>query len=877
MSEVMRPNTTNLNDCGCCEGITAETPLRIDNRPGLAALAYRIGQQPSFKQSMLASLSVTPNERLRTLATREDDDFGVALIDAWSTTLDVLTFYQERLANESYLRTATERASLLYLARTIGYELRPGVAATTALAFTLEDAPGAPPEATIDIGVKAQSVPGPGEQAQVFETVEQIVGRAAWNAIRPRQTAPQALSADMTTLWLAGTDANLKPGDPLLVVAPGGSGMAQALRRVGAVAKDEDNKCTGLTLEPPDDSPVTAGSNLAPGVWALRVRAAPFGHNAPKKAIRDASGNITDYEEWDLNEPDTNLIALDAVYDQVTQGSWAVIDRPNSVWFADSGVLFSGVRAVPSLLGGVSLNSGLSFDTGALSQLATGPLVDIVFGRRRRRVFAHVTAARATSRADYGIAARVTQLTLDQDWQVNDLDFAIVRETVIYTQSEQLTPGEAPLGEALPRNAIALSGDYSALAKGRLIVVSGQLAGSASDSPTVSEVATIDGVTTSGGRTTLALLRDLANSYRRSTVTINANVARATHGETVGEVLGSGGSQPYQRFTLRQAPLTYLSASTPSGADSTLEVRANGVLWHEVPTLYGRRANERVYITRASDDGKTTVQFGDGRSGARLPSGSDNVRAVYRKGSGAAGNVKAGQISLLMSRPLGVRAVVNPEAPTGGVDAEQRDGARRNAPLTTLTLDRIVSLQDYEDFARAFRGVGKALATWTWDGQTRGVFVTVAGVGGAPLSASSATYGNLLAAMRAAGDPYVPLRVQSYLARAFRIDALVTKDPDYTADQVAQGVRLALLDAFSFDAREFGQPVALSEIMAVIQSVPGVVAVDINALGRSDGVGGDGLKNRLPAARPQLGDGASVAPAELLTLDPNAIEIAVQA
>src|SRR5712691_9323287 len=129
----------NLNDCGCCEGVTAETPLRIDNRPGLAAIAYRIGQQTAFKRSMLASLSATPNERLRALATREGDDYSIALLDAWATTLDVLTFYQERLANESYLRTATERASLLYLARTIGYELRPGIAAATALAFTIED------------------------------------------------------------------------------------------------------------------------------------------------------------------------------------------------------------------------------------------------------------------------------------------------------------------------------------------------------------------------------------------------------------------------------------------------------------------------------------------------------------------------------------------------------------------------------------------------------------------------------------------------------------------------------------------------------------------------------------------------------------------
>ena len=63
---------------------------------------------------------------------------------------DVLTFYQERVANESYLRTATERVSLQEMAKLIGYRLRPGVAAETRLAFALETPktppPGLPPE-----------------------------------------------------------------------------------------------------------------------------------------------------------------------------------------------------------------------------------------------------------------------------------------------------------------------------------------------------------------------------------------------------------------------------------------------------------------------------------------------------------------------------------------------------------------------------------------------------------------------------------------------------------------------------------------------------------------------------------------------------------
>ena len=131
----------NQHTCGCCAGRTAQTARELSNRPGLTAIAYRVGTQAQFKQRMLAPLGHWAGGA-GALQTREDDDFAIACLDAWATVADVLTFYQERLANEAYLRTATERLSLVHLARAIGYELQPGVAASTSLAFTLEEALG---------------------------------------------------------------------------------------------------------------------------------------------------------------------------------------------------------------------------------------------------------------------------------------------------------------------------------------------------------------------------------------------------------------------------------------------------------------------------------------------------------------------------------------------------------------------------------------------------------------------------------------------------------------------------------------------------------------------------------------------------------------
>jgi hypothetical protein len=187
-------NNQKLDTCGCCEEKLPDS--KLDNPPCQPMLAYRFDTHSTFLRRMLTNLPAQaipsgPNEgaqlfaKLNTLA---KEDPAVALLDAWATVADVLTFYQERIANEGYLRTATERRSVLELARAIGYELNPGVAASTFLGFTVEDAPGAPGYATIDRGTKVMSVPKQGKKPQIFETVEKIEARKEWNALKPKTT-----------------------------------------------------------------------------------------------------------------------------------------------------------------------------------------------------------------------------------------------------------------------------------------------------------------------------------------------------------------------------------------------------------------------------------------------------------------------------------------------------------------------------------------------------------------------------------------------------------------------------------------------------------------------------------------------------------------
>ena len=1103
--------------CGCCAGIQIVTPELEGNRPGLSAIAYRVGTHATFFETMLARLSnlsldvPAPGasgslERiypLKNLTTRELSDPSIALLDAWATVADVLTFYQERIANEGYLGTATERLSILELAKLIGYKLRPGVSASVFLALTVTDGFNG----TIPAGTRAQSIPGTNEKPRFFETSADLAARDVWNNLKPCLMRPQVITlandpgtdaATRDTLYLKGISSNLKTGDALLFVLGEGSGQ-QVLRMVESVSVQAQQNRTEVTLqEPPfqtqfgsqvidnvksavepfideaasifagtdaavqisniledliasveasdgtpeagaqlveavipqiqekhdlavrrgftrlepwtsdllstltillrdlpnlDINPVPPGgppfsatppavgtsplANLAAileplalprseqpanslrlartisrtfapqadtaprllatfkpavantiyrawagvatplsqaKVYAMRVKAAPFGNSAPLQAIVPATGSPVTYQEWTLSDNDNGfVISLDSTYDKILDGSWVAINRTDS----------------------------------HVKNPSQQPLI------------VQIDQAQTISRADYGMSARVAKLTLPDNWIAGfpipapDKDISVLRGTTVWAQPELLDLAEEPLDRDVEGNMIELADLYDGLESGRWIVVSGERtdipnttgvaaselvmvaaveqgsraplcasfpanyipfsqvfyttdANTAGDRLVVGELADdeqgyenlrqlipvpnvpnqqfcdqvqlatglyanayvpsaaerqgnfpdfegllVDPVTRQaykGGviprtklgkvfawrissaqvHTILTLANALAYTYDSSTVTIYGNVAKATHGQTVGEVLGNGnGSQSLQKFKLGQSPLTYLAAPTPAGAESTLVVRVNDIEWHEVDSLAALGPKDRDYTTKTDDAGKTSVIFGTGEHGARLPTGNANVKATYRYGIGKPGNVAARQISQLASQPLGLKGVINPLPASGGADRDSRDQARRNAPLAVEALDRLVSVEDYADFARTYAGIAKASSARLSDGRRLIVHVTVAGVDDISIDPTSDLYQNLVLALYQNGDPYVPIQVAVRKLKLLVISAGVKVLPDYQWESVEPKVRTALLSSFGFDRQALGQSAFLSEVIRTMQSVEGVSYVNV--------------------------------------------------
>ena len=180
-----------LTTCGCCKVEGSPTPEPIQNRPGLSSIHYRVGTYASFLLAMMEEIATTPELRER-LLTRSTDDFSIALLAMWAYVSDILTFYQERIANEAYLRTALLQESVVRLAALLDYKPAPGSAAEADLAFFLDKNK----QVQIPVGLRVQSVPGQNEKPQKFETLASIIAYAALNQVQifpqPQTYAPFA-------------------------------------------------------------------------------------------------------------------------------------------------------------------------------------------------------------------------------------------------------------------------------------------------------------------------------------------------------------------------------------------------------------------------------------------------------------------------------------------------------------------------------------------------------------------------------------------------------------------------------------------------------------------------------------------------------------
>jgi predicted phage baseplate assembly protein len=216
------------------------------------------------------------------------------------------------------------------------------------------------------------------------------------------------------------------------------------------------------------------------------------------------------------------------------------------------------------------------------------------------------------------------------------------------------------------------------------------------------------------------------------------------------------------------------------------------------------------------------IEFGDGTRGRRLPSGANNVRARYRLGTGLAGNLPAGRLEKpARPHPL-VDKVRQPSPSSGGGDMESASALKRNAPASVLTLERAVSADDYAHLATAHAAVWRARAFALPSALRRPrVEVVIVPAGGGALDERLAAA--LQSFLLAHSLPGIHIVLSEFGRVWLHLDiTLRIVSAEYDPQVVKAQAIARLTGAFALQQRNIGTPLYLSDVYAVIETIPGV-------------------------------------------------------
>ena len=844
--------TQSSHSGGSADSGAPAFPQSTANAPGLSEIQYRIGDFIAFRDRLLQALP--PETQLTTWRPSSDGDLALQLLEWQAYVCDVLTFYNERIANESYLRTAQLPESVSHLVQVLGYRPRPALGARGMLAALLS--PGARTPVQVPAGLQMQSKPGPGQTPQVYEVAKTASIGAPDLVIADVVPRDLRLVGSGPVLWLAGKVSGIKAGDRLLLVTAS-TLVSRTLGdyswiKVTAVtaAKDPLGKSvTQLSFSPVSVS-VQNGANSADYVLLRPRQSSPLWTYSSAKAITASSVQLAGLARGlafgSLMLIDIATAATDDIHTQVTNvidGGMALSDAVEKqlsemTSFEDDGlsgdfVLRSEVSNMPQaakevMWGGIKgkpvdppiPEPGIRLAANTRAGVVSSYAESVWYPASSNPASAPPSPAVAIPSATVGFAPPLpanmilpdaTNVTVRWDWiPVGTLVPVLTPADYAYADGDSLTPDASSSAQFPSVTTQVMLEDGAGSASTAV------LTGSA-NSPSTGQPSTAK----------LGPLSPPPAAPLSSPIDVFFNLVNVSQGKTVAsETLGGGDTRVSgQDFTLAKSPVTYFAdpaSVSGDGYSSTAQVSVNGVRWQEVRSFYDQSPTAQVFVLREDDSGQTHVTFGDGVNGARLPTGAGNVVATYRFGSGGEAP-SAETLTNVMTPTPGLKGFRNPLPPTGGTNADLPARLRQLAPASVLTLNRVVSIDDFAAVAATASGVTQSAASFAFDplSQRPKATVWVAGDQGAVTSA--------IAALAGAGAPMGDVRVLPATPIVATLTVNFIRDPRYGEAAVEQALRTALVDPdagiLGANVVRIGQGVYESQIAAACLAVPGVAAV----------------------------------------------------
>jgi len=821
-------------------------PRRADNRAGLPRIAYRIGRYADFVEAMTRNLDAAPE--LAAWTHRDADDPGIALLEGAAILGDILSFYQEHYANEAYLRTAAWRESVAELVRLTGYRLALGIGGRATFAFEARGGKPVTIRAGFPVKAELEDVEVPADfQTDAELTAWPHLGR--FNLYRPRvyaaTLAAGAMAFELASVAGASDSASLaafelKVGDRLLLQPPEpgwtSSGSTLTAQKAPQVVKVKTvTRLLGRVLVD-IDAPILQAWNQPVAAYRINRTFRHFGHHAPAKTITndtDNSGTIT------------GAIESDTFFERHVYANHDCANTSASIKLApaliplDSEVtdLQLGMRVV------VQTRVGKS---GVTTPVALSVLRNVAAIEARTIGFGNLNGPSTLLTLNQPLVKHAmsgSPLSDVRDYRIHEVTSPpLTLRPVSNPSSGSFANGTSALrfwGSVTQAQALAGRRLYLSHADGRTVELvctnaSTDFVPPAPDAPKIWPL--------NFDRPPAPFVRADFDEAA-PTVTVFGNLVDASQGKAERDaVLGNGDNrQMWQTFPLPKSPLTYfLSAGGIPPQTPELEISVNDRLWTRVDAFYGHGPQEQIYIVREDAEGRSFVQFGDGETGARLPSGLKNVVAVYRSGVGAHGAIKPDATPTASERPPGFDKVTLAGIVSGGADPEDGEKAREAAPGKVQSLGRLVSIRDYETETLAVPGVVTAAAAWDLHAGVPAVILRVLLEAGREAEFSDVR-ATLAHGQRCHGPDRFPLVVQQALLRYAFVDVSYARDPSYRQEDVEADLRAALglvgdadnerSGLFGLRARRLGDREYASRIEGRLQNVAGVLWCKVTALG----------------------------------------------
>jgi hypothetical protein len=830
-------------------------PLKIENRAGLEHINFRIGHYNDIRESLLRNLD--KDATLAGWTYRGADDPGIALLESAAVLGDILTFYQELYANEAYLRTAQWRESIGDLVRLLGYRLSPGLGGQATFAFEAKGTKAVTVPQNFPLKAEVTGLPKPAD----FETIEALtaypwLGR--FNLFRPLlwpDVTPTTTEFYIETPDPLVTPVELKKGDRLLIGDPVLGSVR--VNNAEVVIVDSTRVLHGLTLIKIKGALKRSAPAASPQPIVVAFKLGRtfhhFGYNGPRNIITPpatATATITGTPPstitTNIPTPTTTSLSFYRFLNYITvEGSFGYGKIEPSL-NANQYPIDAEVQDLPS---------GAPFVVQATRDYWNEDLT-----------MASTIASVKSVSATWGLLTANTSLVTFRDWLapppteptlIADIRTFLFHETL----SPQLTlkaASEEDLSTAKGNNLLFYGTDAQAQdLKGRRLFLTPPAKQAFISSVTAVETEPFPLLEPRSRVRSITL--DTSVDYVdfpnvKPVTTVFGNLVDATQGKTEAEVpLGTGDSrQTFQSFKVPKSPLTCLisQGNTPPETPE-LQVYVNQRLWQLVPTFFGRSYDEEIYIVREDAAGDTWVQFGDGKTGTRLPSGVKNVTAKYRTGTGAYGPLKPEKKVQGGARVDNLDKIQMPGLASGGSTPEDGDNAREAAPGKFQSLDRLVSLEDFESEALAISGVTRATSSWEIEANIATVFITVLMETGRE-EEKSAVEDVIEGYNLCRGPNRFPVKVREGRLQYVSVDVTYAIDPTYREDVVTPAIQRALgatnlppiIDTqtstgasqssdtgglFSLRQRRFGEHEYAKTIAGTVQNVPGVVWVNVNS------------------------------------------------